>query len=568
MTPERIREILAGGETLDVELKSERKSPLGSRALVEAVVCLANRPGNRVGYLLLGVEDDGRVTGARSPDGGPIRREEVEALIANKTRPPLHCRAEVVEIDDAEVLVIEVAPSPTPVCTSHGVYLRRTLGGKGEPQCVPYPFHEMQARQADRGLLDYSALPLPEACWEDLEPLEFDRFRRNISESMGLGDRALLELSNLDLAKALGAVEANHEVRSVHVAGLLLFGKEEAIKRLLPTHEVAFQVLAGLNVEVNDFFRWPLLRVMEEILTRFRARYREEEILVGFQRIGVPDYSERAFREAVANALIHRDYTCLGAVHVQWWSDRIQVSSPGGFPEGVRLDNLLSTGPRPRNPCLADAFKRAGIVERTARGIDTIFSEQIRAGRPAPSYAKSTPETVVVELPGGDADLAFVRRVVERGKQGEALTLETLQIMWDVWRAKAPTGELVLNGEDGLILVSVGSPLNRAAVDASRPSLGLERAAVLVEFEFSDFVGPDEANWEEVVKRIRNQVRGCVEDPRYSRLHLFYHGPIVIAPLLGALGASSGKPLVVYYYGQGGHYRRVYTLDRRLLKGK
>lgn len=75
---------------------------------------------------------------------------------------------------------------------------------------------------------------------------------------------------------------------------------------------------------------------------------------------------------------------------MQWHEDRIEISNPGGFPEGVRLDNLLVTPPRPRNPSLADAFKRAGIVERTARDIDTIFFEQLRNGRPVPSYERST----------------------------------------------------------------------------------------------------------------------------------------------------------------------------------
>jgi hypothetical protein len=82
----------------------------------------------------------------------------------------------------------------------------------------------------------------------------------------------------------------------------------------------------------------------------------------------------------VANALIHRDNTRLGAVHIQWHDDRVEVSNPGGFPEGVRIDNLLVTQRRPRNPLLADAFKRAGLVERTARGIDTIVFEQLRKG--------------------------------------------------------------------------------------------------------------------------------------------------------------------------------------------
>jgi ATP-dependent DNA helicase RecG len=271
------------------------------------------------------------------------------------------------------------------------------------------------------------------ARWEDLDPLEFDRFRRSIRESRGLGDPSLLDLPNLELAKALGAVEANHEVRAVRLLGLLLFGTEDALRRHLPNHEVAFQVLSGTRVEVNDFFRWPLLRVMEEILARFRARYREEELMVGLLRVGVPDYPERAFREAVANALIHRDYTRLGAVHVQWQDERIDISNPGGFPEGVRLDNLLVTPPRPRNPLLADAFKRAGIVERTARGIDTIFFEQIRNGRPAPSFERSTSTDVVVMLPGGEANLDFVRLVVEESQAGRPLGLDELLVLNALW---------------------------------------------------------------------------------------------------------------------------------------
>ena len=286
----------------------------------------------------------------------------------------------------------------------------------------------MQARQADRGLLDYSALVLSDVGWGDLDPLEFDRFRRSIRERRGRGDETLLELSDLELAKALGAVEANGAVSAVRVLGLLLFGREDALRLHLPTHEVAFQVLRGTDVEVNDFFRWPLLRSMEELEARLRARNREQEVMVGLLRIGVPDFPERAYREAVANALIHRDYTRLGAVHVQWHEDRIEIANPGGFPEGVRLDNLLVAPPRPRNPLLADAFKRAGIVERTARGIDTIFYEQLRNGRPAPSYERSDDTGVVLVLPGGEANLEFIRLMVEES-QDRVLGLDDLLIL-------------------------------------------------------------------------------------------------------------------------------------------
>lgn len=287
----------------------------------------------------------------------------------------------------------------------------------------------MQAAQADRGMLDYSALPVPGLHWEDLDPLEFERFRRVIRESTGPADWALLQLSNLDLAKALGAVDANQQVRAVRVLGLLLFGRLDALARFIPTHEIAFQKLAGQRVEANEFFRAPLLRGLDEIMSRFRARYREEELMMGLLRIGVPDYPERSFREGVANALIHRDFSRLGAVHIQWFDDRIEISNPGGFPEGVRLDNLLVTPPRPRNPLLADAFKRAGLVERTGRGIDVIFYEQLRNGRPAPSYERSAVTDVVLVLPGGTANMEFARLVAEESQTRTPLTLDALLIL-------------------------------------------------------------------------------------------------------------------------------------------
>lgn len=298
---------------------------------------------------------------------------------------------------------------------------------------------DFQSLQSSRGLLDYTSLVVESASWEDLDPLEFERFRRFLRENPGRGDEALLQLSDPELAKALGAVEANHEVTRVRVLGLLLFGKEASLRRLLPTHEVAFQVLRGQEVEVNEFFRAPLLRVMEEVLQRFRARYCEEELMMGLLRVGVPEYSERAFREAVANALIHRDYTRLGAVHIQWYDDHLVISNPGGFPEGVRLDNILVTPPRPRNPLLADAFKRAGIVERTGRGVDIIFTEQLRTGRPAPSYARSTPTDVVLVLYGGKANLEFVRLVMEENRAGRLVGLDELLILNALWRERSLT---------------------------------------------------------------------------------------------------------------------------------
>lgn len=99
------------------------------------------------------------------------------------------------------------------------------------------------------------------------------------------------------------------------------------------------------------------------------------------------------------------------------------------------------TQPRPRNPLLADAFKRACIVERTARGIDTIFYEQLRNGRPVPSYERSNESGVVLLLPGGEANLDFVRLVVEESRAGRGLGLDDLLILNALWQDRRLTTE-------------------------------------------------------------------------------------------------------------------------------
>ncbi len=427
MEQNNVTELISRGESFTVEFKGEERQPYSDRDLVQTVVCLANGAG---GTLLVGVEDDGRITGARPRSGSSLLDPlQVEALIASRTRPVLSCRVRVETIEEKPVLVVDVSESRIPVGTADGVYLRRAILGRGEPGCLPFHFYEMQARLAAMGQLDPSTLVVPGATWHDLDPLEFARLRRYIDEGRGLSDRSLLELPDMEIAKALGVVEANHEVKAVRIAGLLLFGREQALARFIPAHEVAFQVFRGTQVEVNQFYRWPLLRLFEDLLIRFNAHNRETEVMVGMQRVAVPTYPERAFREAVANALIHRDYTSRHAVYIQWHTDYLMVANPGGFPEGVTLGNILVTAPKPRHPLLADAFKRIGLVERTGRGIDTIYYEQLRNGRPAPSYGQSTVTDVVLTLPGGKADLEFVRLIVEANQAGKPLQLDDLLLL-------------------------------------------------------------------------------------------------------------------------------------------
>lgn len=410
---------LPPAESLTVEFKSDRKK-LSDTDLVEALVCLANAEG---GELWLGVEDDGTPTGLH-PDHHSLTG--LAGMVAARTSPSLSVQVEAVELAGVPVACIRVPRVQAEVATTGGVYLRRRLKYDGTPECAPLLPHERTSRAASFGLIDVSAQPVAGATLADLDPLERERLRQSVQQYGG--DRVLLELDDeaLDGALTLTARQPDGS-RVPTLTGLLLVGRETALKDLLPTHEFAFQVMARQAVRFNEFRRFPLLKALDWLETNFRPYNPEDEIQVGLFRVPVPMVDMAAFREAVANALIHRDYHRMGAVHVRLEDDALVVSNPGGLVDGVTLDNLLVTEPRPRYRTLADAMKRIGVVERSGRGVDTIYRGLLKFGRPAPDYRLTDRLNVVVRLLTDPADLDFRRLVVEaERRRGTELPIDSL----------------------------------------------------------------------------------------------------------------------------------------------
>jgi len=284
-----LQEIIDQGETLTLEFKSDR-GPLNDTELFNTVVCMANATG---GMLLIGVEDEGTVTGLH-----PVhhtRPELLTAFIASRTVPPLTVEAsfETLVFGGIEmtIAVLRIPASPQPIATSDGRLLVRYLDTHGRPGCRPLYPHELTSWRADRGQADMTAMPVSGATWDDLDPLEFARLRRMVEENRG--DAALLELSDQEIARALGLVCAGDGVLTPTLAGLLLIGKEAALRKYVPAHEAAFQVLRGTDVAVNEFRRWPLLRIHEWLMQAIDVRNEEQELMVGSFRVGVPRYDRR-----------------------------------------------------------------------------------------------------------------------------------------------------------------------------------------------------------------------------------------------------------------------------------
>ena len=416
----KIEALIQRGESLTLEFKSDLKS-LPDRELVASVVSLANTDG---GDLLLGVEDDGAVTGLHASH---LNISGIPSLVANKTNPALSIRAEQCEINGKFIARLSVPKSRQLVSTSDGLLVRRRLKIDGAPETVPFYPHEFIQRQSSLGLIDPSALALENVQTDQLDPMQRLRLRNAIKKYGG--EQSLLSLADEELDGALGLVVNNQGRLCPTVAGLLILGTESILRRCLPAYEVAFQVLRGTDVRVNGFYRKPLLETFEEVELQFNPWVVEEEIQIGLFRVPVPNYDRRAFREVFVNALVHRDFSTLGAVHIKLDDDGLSISSPGGFIEGVTLDNLLVTPPRSRNPLLADIIKRIGLAERIGRGIDRIYEGMLRYGRPLPDYSLSNSHTVNVLLSNAAADLDFLKMVVEQQDKLGNMPIDSLIIL-------------------------------------------------------------------------------------------------------------------------------------------
>lgn len=332
ITSEALIELIAQGETLTIEFKSDR-TLLNDSDLLDAVVCLANKHG---GTLVIGVEDDGHVTGLHQKRRIP-NPNLLSALIASRTVPPLSVETTIINVPEGSVAVISVPSVSHLVSTSEGRTLIRMLDTRGYPQCRPLYPSEIDSWYADRGQRDVTAQVKSGTTWNDLDPLEFVRLRRLLREYRG--DTSLEDLSDQELAKALGFVRGDNLLPTL--AGLLIVGKETTLREQVPSHEIAFQVFKGQDIAINEFYHFPLLRVFERIMEAFSLRNEENELTVDLFRVGVPAYDPRTVREAVNNALTHRDYHRLGAVHIQIHDDALVIRNPGGFVEGIKLDSLL-----------------------------------------------------------------------------------------------------------------------------------------------------------------------------------------------------------------------------------
>jgi len=313
------------GETIEVEFKSEFKrdengelkpSRLPDSELMDTVVALSNTNG---GNIYLGVEDDGTPTGVHKDHRDTT---QLAALIANKTVPPVGARVSTLFLapdgtacdGGAQVTLIEIPKSKAIVASSSGKVMRRRLKSDGEPESAPLYPYEIITRLSTLGQLDYSAFPVPDTSVEDLSPDEIVRLREALAKNRS-SDQALLGLSDDEVLSALRMTTLVDGKVTPTVTGILLAGRPEVMRRAIPTSAATFQVLDGTEVRVNQDFDQPLLYTIEKMREMLDPWNLEREFEDGLFGQSVPEFDQRAFREALVNAFDNTAITLSSAAY-------------------------------------------------------------------------------------------------------------------------------------------------------------------------------------------------------------------------------------------------------------
>ena len=381
MTELELKELLASFESEHVERTRafDKADKMG-----EAICAFANdiSGSGKSGYLLLGVDDNGKIAGRRIDD------EKWASLGGLKTDgnilPPPAMSMEKFSLPEGDVIVIQVFPSSYPPIRYKGdVWVRN---GPRKCKATEEDIHILNERRTRFGMRN-EELPCERARLTDLDIDLFRGFylpKAINAQAIEADDRTVEEqLLALGFYSSERACPTN--------LGVLLFARHP--ERFIPSAYIQYVKFAGLDnagdVLQENVFKGPLVRVVQDLDVFIKTGpAAQRPVLVTVLR-EEPEarYPSWALRELVLNAIIHRDYF-LGNAPIKFYEykkNRIEISNPGGLFGRAKPDNFPFVNDY-RNPLLAEAMKVLGLVNKFNRGIAKVNRELVANGNPAAQF--------------------------------------------------------------------------------------------------------------------------------------------------------------------------------------
>lgn len=346
-----------------------------------AFVSFLNSEG---GVLWLGIEDDGTVTGVEDAD---TARQRIDQILTNNITPRATAFIENETAEDKTLLKVTLPRGlDRPYYTQKGQCYIRVNAGKrlASREEIRRMYLAVRAFYYDESAVSGTGLA-------DVENSVFDSFLHTVY-GMSVDPPPYSE-ERRRLLHNLKAMAENE----LTVAGLLLFGRQP--QRHLPTARVEFANFAGNTAGETIYDRKTvegrLPQQLEQMESLLRLRLRDGGVIRGFEPETRPEIPLEILREALTNALVHRDYSLSAPVRVLLFADRLEVRSPGPLPNGVTLENVRAGIHVERNPIILSLMAKLSLMTRLGTGILRIFRLAAESGLPEPQLTASPAEFVV-----------------------------------------------------------------------------------------------------------------------------------------------------------------------------
>ncbi|MBI1812523.1 putative DNA binding domain-containing protein [Candidatus Peregrinibacteria bacterium] len=390
---------LSHPEGLNLEFKAARND-FGRKNVMDYCAALANEGG---GKLVLGVDDAVRhVTGSSAYRG---THQTLSHEIFQNTEP--HLRVDVEELSHlygrALIFHVPARPRGCPI-RSNGKYTYPMRLGESLKEMDNETLRRIYAEIEE----DFSARVVSSLTLSDLNGDALAEFRRRRAEKAR--NPSLLHASAEQLLRDVHLLDD----RGVTFACLVLLGKRESIQMHLPQCEIIYE-WRGAHGQIHHDFRveWkePYFLLYDIVWRTINERNIRTPYQEGFIQQEIWAFDEKSCREAVNNAVSHREYSLPGSIYILASPSALAVVSPGGFPPGITSDNIIEHAPVPRNRLIAEVLEQTRLVERSGQGVDDIFQASIQQGKGLPSYDGTDASEVRISVPAAVQDAGFVRFV-------------------------------------------------------------------------------------------------------------------------------------------------------------
>lgn len=290
--------------------------------------------------------------------------------------------------------------------------IKGLIGCEGGEDLIPMT-PDLLKRIFDEVGLDFTAEVCKEAKIDDLDPGAIELFRGMWLKKSGNARLDLLTIGQL-LADSELIVNG-----CLTIAALIMFGTREALGRYLSQVEVIFEYrsseVSGPSQQREEY-RQGFFIFIDDLWSKINLRNEMQHFQDGLFIWDIPTFNEVVVREAILNAIAHRDYRLGGSIFIRQYSRKLEIVSPGGFPPGITPENILWRQ-LPRNRRIAESLARCGLVERSGQGVNRMFEECIKESKPRPDFSNSDDYQVSVLLGGEVQDPNFLRFLEKIGRE-------------------------------------------------------------------------------------------------------------------------------------------------------